>query len=218
MKKIFLLLLISFVFLGCSFTQKPNKWEYDSATAFESYTKNFLSQRDNLAQNDLNRAIEHAKSGSDFNVLATIYLGECALHISVGEEDKCEKYLEIKDLTTDKSLEAYYHFITATLAKEEISLLPSIYQNYAWHVKYNEFAQAQQDIATMTKASSKFLAARLIKEHLDTKMRERMIELGSYYGYKKVVLFWLQESKKWTKSKKELELLDKKISILKQKN
>ncbi|MBU1217965.1 hypothetical protein KJ870_04100 [bacterium] len=218
MKHIILLLLTSFIFMGCSFTQKPNKWEYESAAAFESYKKNFLSQRDTLAKNDFNRAVEHAKSGSDFNLLATIYLGECALNISVGIQNKCENYLAIKDLTTDLSLEPYYNFIAATLEKEQIPLLPAIYQNYVWHVRYQEYSKAQQDIATMTKMSSKFLAAALMKENLDNKMRERMIELGSYYGYKRVVLFWLEESKKWTKNKKELELLDKKISILNQTN
>jgi hypothetical protein len=216
MKQLLLLLLISFLFLGCSFKETPNKWEYESAAAFDSYKKNFLKQKDSLAKNDLQRAIEHAKSGSDFNNLATIYLGECALHISVGIEEKCQNYLDIKDLTTDKSLEAYYNFITATLTKEQIPLLPVIYQNYVWHVRYMEYPKAQQDIATMTKMSSKFLAAALMKENLDTKMRERMIELASYYGYKRVVLFWLEESKKWTKNKKELELLDRKISILNQ--
>lgn len=216
MKNILLLLLMSILFLGCSFKKTPNKWEYESAAAFESYKKNFFSQNDNLAKNDLNRAIEHAKSGSDFNTMATIYLGECALNISVGVDDKCEEYLAIKDLTSDASLQPYYNFITDTLDKEQITLLPSIYQNYVWHIRYKEYTKAQQDIATMTKMSSKFLAAALMKEHLDDKMRARMIELASYYGYKKVVLFWLAESKKWTKNKKELELLDKKISVLQQ--
>lgn len=218
MKQLLLLILMSFLFLACSFKQEPNKWEYESAAAFESYSKNFLSQKDSLAKNDLNRAIEHAKSGSDFNTLATIYLGACALNISVGIEDKCENYLAIKDLTSDKSLEPYYNFITAALLKEQILLLPSIYQNYVWHVRYQEYSKAQQDIATMTKISSKLLAAALMKEYLDNKTRDRMIELGSYYGYKRVVIFWLQESKKWTKNKKELELLDKKISLLQQTN
>ncbi|MDD2791470.1 MAG: hypothetical protein PHU40_12510 [Sulfurimonas sp.] len=216
MKSTLFLLLVSLLFSACSFTAKPNKWEYDSAAAFESYSKNFLRGQDNLAKNDLERAVAHAKSGSDFKMLATIYLGECALHISVGNEDNCQKYLDLKEIVNDPALEAYYHFINATLTKEEIPLLPSIYQNYVWHIRYNEFTKAQQDIAYMTKVSSKLLASTLMKENLDTKTRERMIELGSYYGYKKVVLFWLEETKKQTKNKKELELLDKKISILKQ--
>ena len=217
MKTVLFSLGIIFLFSACSFKVAPNKWEYDSAIAYDSYTKNFLRQKDATAKNDLQRAIAHAKSGSDFKMLATIYLGECALMVSVGEETKCEKYLELKDIIKDPTLEAYYNFISNTLPKEQITLLPNIYQNYVWHIRYNEYTKAMNDIATMTKSTSKFLAAALMRDNLDNKTRARMIELASYHGYKKVSIFWLEESKRHTKNKKELELLNKKINILKQK-
>ena len=66
----------------------------------------------------------------------------------------------------------------------------------------------------MEKTSSKLLASALIKDKLDTTFEEKMVKIGSFHGYKKVVLFWLREMQKNTKDKQKKKLIDKRITIL----
>jgi hypothetical protein len=85
--------ILLFIFLlqfnGCSFKTPQNKWQFKSVNAFSAYTKNFLSAKDTLAKDDLKRAVNHAKQSANLSQLARIYLGECALNISVGLKDNC---------------------------------------------------------------------------------------------------------------------------------
>ena len=124
MKKIVLYILITTLFSACSLDLKPDLWKYKSASYFNSYTKNFLSSNDTLAKSDLESAVEYAKTGADLTALSRIYLGACALEISVGGKKECTTYKNIAEVVKDNELDAYYSFITSTLKKEQISLKP----------------------------------------------------------------------------------------------
>jgi hypothetical protein len=202
------------LFSACSFKSPPNQWQYKSTTAFDSYTKNFLSANNALAKNDLSRAIKHAKQSADLKMLARIYLGECALNISVGIDDSCQDYLNIADVVNDNSLEAYYSFITLQ-TKYSIQNLNSQYKDFALLIKNKDFAKANSEILKIRKPTSKLLAASLIKDKLTQQTRHEMIKSASFYGYKKSVLFWLNEAKINTTNEDEHKKLSKKISILK---
>ena len=65
----------------------------------------------------------------------------------------------------------------------------------------------------MDKITSKLLAAALIKKEMDKKSVQKVLALASFFGYKKVVLFWLEESKKYA-DEKEIQIIEKKIQIL----
>lgn len=218
MKKIVIYSIILLLLGGCSFKTPPNQWQYNSTNAFEAYKHNFLSSNDSAAKNDLARAIKHAKVSSDLRTLSRIYLGECALHISVGEEDECKKFRDIQELVNDEFLNAYYSFITYQLKKEHIPLLPQIYQDFVWHVENLEYKEANNDILKMDEATSQLLAASLLKENLNNKLREKMIEVASFHGYKKAVLFWLNEVKNNSVDKNKQAEISKKISILNSKD
>jgi hypothetical protein len=202
------------LFSACSFKSPPNQWQYKSTTAFDSYTKNFLSANNALAKNDLSRAIKHAKQSADLKMLARIYLGECALNISVGIDDSCQDYLNIADVVNDNSLEAYYSFITLQ-TKYSIQNLNNQYKDFALLIKNKDFAKANNKILKIRKPTSKLLAASLIKDKLTQQTRHEMIKSASFYGYKKSVLFWLNEAKINTTNEDEHKKLSKKISILK---
>ncbi len=217
MKKIIIYFSLSLLFVGCSFKTPPNQWLYNSTNAFEAYKQDFLSSNDSAAKNDLTRAIKHAKVSSDLRTLSRIYLGECALHISVGEEDECKKFKDIKDLVNDEFLNAYYSFITYQLKKEQIPLLPQIYQDFVEHVENLEYKEASDDILKMDEVTSQLLAASLLRENLNNELREKMIEVASFHGYKKAVIFWLVEAKNNTLDKNKKAEISKKISILKSK-
>ena len=217
MKKIVLYLSVSLLFVGCSMKTPPNQWQYNSTNAFDSYKNNYLSSNDSAAKEDFKRAVKHAKVSSELTTLSRIYLGECALHISVGEEDECIKFQEIQNVVNDAFLDAYYGFITYQLTKEQIPLLPQIYQDYIWHVENLEYKEANEDILKMDEATSQLLSAALLKENLTNELREKMVEVASFHGYKKAVLFWLHELKNNTIDKNKQAQLSKKISILNSK-
>jgi len=218
MKNIAFPLALIIFLTSCSIKTEPNEWQYKSSNAFYSYKKNFLSSNDNAAKNDLTRAIEHAKKGADINMLAKIYLAECALKISIGEEDRCEKYKNIADIAEDKSLDAYYALIIGTLTNEQLAMLPESYQKFALHVKNSDFKNANSEIVKMDKPTSIFLSSALIKENIEDTTVENIIDTASHNGYKKVVLFWLREKIKRTKDDNEREKLKKRVSVLESNN
>ena len=209
-------LLSSLIFLNaCSFKTPVNQWQYKSATAFSLYTKDFLSDDNLLAKNDLSRAIAHAKKSADLTQLARIHLGVCALNISVGLEDNCSDYLNISTLINSRELDAYYRLITLRTTQEDIKLLPSNYQEFASHLKDKNYKEANKAVLTISKSTSSLLCAALIKDNIEQNIREKSLETASYNGYKRVAIFWLHESKKATANSIEIETLEKKISILK---
>jgi len=214
-KNLSLYILLSFIFTGCSFDTPPNDWQYKSINAFDSYTKNFLRSNEEMAKNDIQRAVSHAKNSADLKPLARIYLGECALNISVGIDNKCQKYNNIKELINSKKLNAYYHLLNSTITEDEIKDLPQTYQKFASHLQTKDYQQANNDISDIKKATSQLIASSLLKDKLNKQNIKRIIKVSSFYGYKKAVLYWLIKLKEKTSNINEKLTIDKKISILK---
>ncbi|EDZ61712.1 hypothetical protein SMGD1_0965 [Sulfurimonas gotlandica GD1] len=212
------ILSLSLLFLSaCSFKSPPNQWQYKSTAAFDSYTKNFLSSNDSLARNDLNRAIEHAKQSADLTMLARVYLGKCALNISVGVKDSCQEYQNISTLVDDKSLYAYYSFITL-MPNASLVDLNAQYKDFALHLNKKDFTKANNELLKISKHTSKLLCASLMKEKLSNTTRDEMIKTASFYGYKKSVLFWLNELKTNTTDEETRKNISKKMFILESKD
>ena len=188
--------LLSFTLLitlsACSYSKPKNEWQHQSASNFAEYSKNFFHDRKALAKSDLSRAINNAKKSANLNTLARVYLGECALNVSVGIKDKCIKYQNIEELVQDKELEEYYFYITGSLKKEECS---------------------PEYLFEMTSTSSQLLCASLIKDELSKSDIKKLIEISSFHGYKTVVLYWLEKSKKYA-SDDEVKKINKTIEIL----
>ncbi len=215
--KFFFYVSIILFFNSCSINIPPNEWHYKSVYSYNSYTKNFLSQNDLLADSDLKTAISYAKQSADLTTLAKIYLGKCALNISVGIDDKCIEFTNISTITNDSALDSYYNFITKQNNKVITQDLDPKYQEFFDNVIKNEYSKAQKVIFTMQKPISKLLCASIIKENLTSKSRKKLIDISSYNGYKKSVLFWLEQSKIYEKNNEKKALIEKKISILKSK-
>ena len=213
MKLLFTLSFLVF-FISCSFVKKPNEWERKSSMSFASYVDAFLSADDYIAQNSLNRAIKHAKQSSDLDSLAKIYLGECALKSAVGIQTACEKYLSLRELLDSKELEAYYAFLEGTILSEQLTYLPRQYKPFAMSYGAGEYEVAKKRLFEIENAASFFIAAQMMREYLDAKDREKILNRASENGYKKAILFWLDESKKRSSIKSEIDQIEKKISIL----
>jgi len=208
------LIIVAMLMSACSLKTPPNNFQYKSVNAFSSYTSNFLSGDDLVAKNDISRAIKHAKRGADLNTLARIYLGECSLNISVAIDDKCSKYINIKNIINDNSLDAYYNLITQNLKHKDITYLPKKYKKFAFYVYKNQYNKAFKEIQSMQDISSQLVSSALIKESLDEKEILIIIDIASFYGYKKSVLFWLKTLQNISIDETTKENIAKKISIL----
>ena len=190
MKKYSITLLIAIMLFGCSFKTAPNEWQYKSADAFSSYVKNFMQGEDVLAKNDLKRAVKHAKKSADLTSLARVYLGKCALNISVGIADRCDEYKKISNLVDDEELFKYYTIITKTST------------------------QNPNDILDPNRVTSVLLNGALKKDSLTNAERAHMLDISSFNGYKKAVLFWLKESKRDSNKKAQKDFFQHKIEVL----
>ncbi|MDF1874738.1 hypothetical protein JHD48_03190 [Sulfurimonas sp. SAG-AH-194-I05] len=207
-------LFLLFLACGCSLKTPENQWQYKSTNAFNSYTKNFLSSKDLLAKNDLKRAIKHAKQSANLHQLAKIYLGACALNISVGTQDTCEKYTNIALLVENNALRSYYKLLTKHIKKQDIKYLNKNYRIFAHALINKDYAKAEKSIFHMQRNSSKILAMALLAKHVSYASLQEIINIASYQGQKKVVLFWLEESKKHVSNPNELNKINQKIKVL----
>lgn len=196
-------------FTACSFKSPPNQWEYKSAAAFNSYKSNFFEDNILLAKDDLKRAIKYAKQSADLKQLGRIYLGVCALNKSIGKGDKCSGYEEIKDLIASKELDAYYNLLQDNLSASGIGDLPEIYRSFVEYRSKKEYGKAFEAVHSMDRVSSKFVSAALMKDELKKAQVDYLIKSASFYGYKRIVLYWLE-----IRAEKELDL-EKKGKILK---
>lgn len=210
----YLIIALLILLSACSFKSPENQWQYDSTNAFNMYKQDFLSGNTELAVNDMQRAIIHAKKSADLTQLASIYLGKCALNISVGINDRCKEYRGVSNLVHNDSLFAYYSFLTSQLKQEQLENLDKRYKTFSSYYIANDFTNAENEIYDLEDMSSKLLASALLKEHLSEKTLEYILDLSSFHGYKKAVLFWLHEKLKRSNAE-ERSLILKKIDILK---
>ncbi|RLA76520.1 MAG: hypothetical protein DRG78_18850 [Epsilonproteobacteria bacterium] len=214
MRSLTLFTLLTILFTACSFKTPPNQWQYKSVNAFDSYTKNFLSSNDLLSESDLQRAIKHAKVSANLTSLAKIYLGECALNISVGIKDSCLNYAKIQDLLHNRQLDAYYSLLRLEIDKQSLKNLPSQYKLFSENLQKQEYTKANENIFEMDRVTSTLVSATLLEDKITTKSIERVLELSSLYGYKKSVLYWLERLKNRTHDEQEIKIIEKKIRVL----
>lgn len=123
----------------------------------------------------------------------------------------------IKELSNNKELEAYYALITNSMTQDDIKELPKTYQEFALNLLNKEYEKANQNILTMERSTSTLLAGVLLEGNIQTKTIEYLLQTSSHNGYKRSVLFWLNESLKYNQNQNEITQIEKKISILKTK-
>ena len=206
----------SIFFLGCSFNTPPNAWQHKSASAFHSYTQNFLQGHEALARNDLDRARSHAKMSADLSQLARIELGKCALHIAVGIDDTCLEYVALEEIVDSAQLDAYYALLRKRITKEQIAYLDDSYSTFAQAYRIGDYKEAIAQLHAIEKPSSKIIAAALIQKHLSYEEQEQILSFVSFYGYKKAAIFWLKSLLKQSDGTQK-SLLSKKLQILQER-
>ena len=214
MKKLISYLIIVLFFTACSSKSPINQWKIRSINSFDSYKYNFLIDNDLVAKRDLKSAIKYAKQSADLSTLAKIYLGECALNYSHGIEFTCTKVDEVLSLMQNIKLNSYYSFIRLNFNQSDIINLPNKYQKFASNILKKNYNEANIDIVNMSDATSKLIASSLIKDNIDEKTLNHLLEVSSLYGYKKSIVFLLSKKKKLFSNKEEIEKINKKLFIL----
>jgi hypothetical protein len=206
--------IFAILFSACSFKSPPNEWKYKSISSFDEYTKNYLKNNQYLAKANLTDAIKFAKQGGDIAQLATIYLGVCALDQSIGKSNKCKEYIDIKDLVTSANLSSYYSMIENKITKDEIQNLPKKYQSFITHKLNNNYKKAYESIESMP-ITSQFISANLIKESLSKSQIEYLIQKASFYGYKSLIIYWLEHLYSIENDKINKNKIKKRIEVIK---
>ena len=206
-------IFILIFFQACSLKTPKNQWEYNSSSAFSSYVNNFLTSEFDLANDDLNKAVKYAKQSANLNQLGGIYLGSCALNISVGIKDECKEYNQIKELLNSEELSAYYSMLQNKIDKKQIEFLPKQYQSFQLN-KLSNIDNIFTSIKSIEEVSSQFIAASLVIEHLKKSEIKYLLDKASSYGYKSLVLFYLKNLYNIEEDIEQKQLILKKIKIL----
>ena len=202
------------LFSACSTSTPKNSWQIQSVNAYESHQKYFLQNEDALSKTDLKRAIKYAKQSSDMTTLATIYLSECALHVSALQEDDCKDYTEIQTLVNDEKLHSYYLFLQSRYDASDIKNLPSKYRTFAIYKLKHDDENAQREILNTKDIISKMIMASLIKNSLHVSTIKTLIDDISVYGYKKNILGWMQFYEAKISDEREKNIIKAKLNIL----
>ncbi len=211
----FILLTCTLILLSaCSSKTPKNEWQFNSINAYESYNQYFLKDEVNLANLEIKRAQKYAKQSADLHTLTQIYLSQCALHVAVLEDDTCQEYLNVENLSRSDEDHSYYLFLQHKLTKDDIKQLPSKYRKFAQYALIHDYKNAQKEILDMDNIVSKMIAASLIKESLENTTMKNIIDEASFYGYKKAVINWLRFYLTKVKDKKEKKLIEKKLQVI----
>ena len=210
-----LFLSVAFLFLGCSSTPVKNEWQVQSVNAYESSKLYFLKDENTLASTDLKRAKKYARQSADLSTLAKIELSQCALHVSVLQDDNCSAYKELEPLAKDSLSHSYYLFLQNKYTQKDINNLPARYKNFAAYKLAGDYEQAQRELLSTKEIISKSIMASLIKEKLDANTVKVLIDELSFYGYKKAVLAWLEFYQTKLNNTDEIEDVKKRLQVLK---
>ena len=170
-----------FIMNGCASKKPDDVWKFYATSYFATFKDGKLKAQEVKANTSYQRAVNHAKSGTHFETLKRIYLGKCALNIALLNEDTCTEYKAVADIDKDEVLDAYYHFLIGKSISDR-SLLPKQYQKV-----HN--IESVMDIEPIV---SKFVVASQIKEQFSQAQIDKLIDEASLYGYKALVIAWLE--------------------------
>jgi len=188
-KSIVVILLL--LLIGCGSKKPPNLWQYHAVLAFENYTKATLSNQTLIAKDALKQAKKEATQSADFDTLARVELGVCALDVALLQYTSCETYLALKHHHYSANLDAYYHLIQGKITSNEISLLPQHYQPFATAYLSHHTNEVFQIALKLQPISSSVVALGILSPQLNQDQINQVISHASYYGLKAVVIAWI---------------------------
>lgn len=209
-----LILIVIFLFAGCSRPPAVNKWQYDAASALEAYEKHFLQKHLLRAKSDLLRARGFASQSADLHTRIDIELSVCALNLSVLKKDACENAAILLQIEPNHLQSAYLHLLRSEIKAEEITYLPAQYKSFVAAITEKDISVINARIEQIKPLSSRLVASALAQDQLSDENIQELITELSYHGYKNPLLAWLNlQMQKETDPEKKVRLKAK-IAIL----
>ncbi len=214
MKNILSIVACAFLFQACSSTQPKNNWQYQASSFLNDYTKHYLQGDVLRAKVYLSHARQKATKSANLHTLIDIELSACATRLSALEENSCKNAADLLILDPDPFQQAYLDLLRSELSASQIKDLPDQYQDFASALLEDDVKKLNEEAASISPLSSKLLASALIKDRLDDKNIQGLIETLSFHGYKTPLLAWLRlqmqnekEHEKKARMKEKLEVL-----------
>ncbi len=186
------ILIVIFLFVGCSRPPVVNKWQYDAASAMQAYEKHFLQKHLLRAKSDLSRARSFASQSADLHTRIDIELSVCALNLSMLKADLCEDAFSLLQIEPNESQSAYLHLLRSELKTEEINSLPVQYRPFAEAIAENDTLAINTQIRQIRPLSSRLVVSALAQDLISDENIEGLITELSYHGYKNPLLAWLK--------------------------
>ncbi len=212
----YLIFIPLLLFVAGCFEPKPNSWEYKSSNAIESYKKNTLLGNSSLAKADFARALKHAKSGGDIDMIASLYLTECALQKALGKKMDCSKYEIVQKLIQCPKIKNYALFLKEEFSNIQIKALPKRYRDFALFLKQKEYKKANEAIRKIDNPLSVLLAVSFLdNKELEIATIDYALEQNRFYGNKEAIIQLLKRKIAIMKDPKSKAVLQKELEILK---
>jgi len=203
-----------FLMNGCNTVSPPNRWQYQSNSAYKNFERYYLEDHADLAAFELERARLYAKQSADLTTLARIELSKCALNTALLKPFSCKEYENVCRMAEDPESQAYYAFLSGTITQESIALLPKQYQNIGSLLMQKNSNLINQEINKITPLTSRMIAAALAIQVLDEGTIENIISDASYLGYKYAVIVWMNLLIERTTDNTKRSLLRQKLQFL----
>lgn len=211
-------LLIYIVFIvfvsGCSTKTPSNNWQYQSKNSYKNFERYYLENQTDLAAIEFSHARSYATQSADLTTLARIELSKCALKVAVLEPFSCKEYEDLRLITHDNELEAYYALLSKNTQQITISNLPPQYHRFASSLIKNDSENINTDISDITPLTSRMIAASIAVDSVNEATINKIIADASYLGYKHAVMKWLNLLIERTSEQDKREILIKKLNIL----
>ena len=214
MKSLVSVFIFIFLFQACSSPQPNNNWQYQATSSLDAYTKHYLEGNAIRAKVDLSRARKQAKQSAQLHTLVNIELSVCAMYIGSLKPNECKNASDLLLIEPDPSQKAYLALLNSQLSSTQVNELPPQYQAFASTLLESDIQGVNEQTTKIKSLTSRLIASALIKDQLDDKNIQELIDTLSYHGYKTPLLAWLKFQIKKEKDKEKKAKMKAKLEIL----
>ena len=211
-----LLVFFALLLVGCSSAPQPDRWQRQSAVAFESYKHHLLKGDVLMAKYELATAKRYAAQGADFKRMAAIALGSCTLEtILHADTSACKEYEELRSVTTSPKLKSYNALVRKEWGRLKIDALPKRYRAFAAAMKEKDYKAANKTLQQQTNPETMLVEFYLLGKNATQASQNALLKQARKYGYKEAVLYVLHVRLAQEVSKEAKKRVKKEIAILK---
>lgn len=218
MKKNAYLFILIVLLIGCGSKPAPD-WTYAAFNQLESYKKNYLMGKENIAELHFNKATEEIKKSGDLEILERAYLTKCAVQLAVLEMVDDREYLKIDVVHPVPQNQSFHNFLKGKFDLVEGKLLPEQYQSFFAAYRSGRVLDLTREISKIEDPLSKLIATGLLVRYdkCGEDCLKGAVDTASKDGWKKALLIYLEKLQSFYESGKDTEKVKnirKKIELI----